>query len=205
MIDMISNWAGELVIALVIVTLIEMLLPDNKIKKYVKTVIGLYIVFCIISPFINKEKFAEILEDTEKSLEKIQIENQVYSKLESSDSSIQSLYIQEFEKDVIKTVEKLGYKVKKCEVNIQIDATKENAGIHAINLKIWTKTSDLDNANIEIEEVQKVEISINDKKEGNNNDTINETEDTKKVKQFLSEHYEINEDKITINQEWKNR
>ena len=54
MIDVISNWAGELVVSLIIVTVIEMLLPDNKIKKYVKTVIGVYIIFCIISPFIDK-------------------------------------------------------------------------------------------------------------------------------------------------------
>ena len=51
MIKLISNWAGQLIVALVVVTIIEMLLPDNKIKKYVKTVIGLYIIFCIISPF----------------------------------------------------------------------------------------------------------------------------------------------------------
>ena len=104
MMDFISNWAGELVVALIIVTIIEMLLPENKTKKYVKTVIGVYIIFCIISPFINKEEFAVILKETEKNLEKIKIESQVSSKLEEN-SSIEALYIQEFEKDVIKKVE----------------------------------------------------------------------------------------------------
>lgn len=196
MINLISDWAGELVVSLVIVTLIEMLLPDNNIKKYVKTVIGVYIIFCILSPFINKEQFSTIVKNTEKSLKKIQIESQVSTS--NDNSSIENLYIQEFEKDVIKKVEGLGYKVKKCNVNIEIDASKENAGINSIYLEIRSKKIN-SNENIEIEEIEKVEISINDAEEGNNKNE-NETKDTKELKQFLCSYYEINENKIKINQ-----
>lgn len=199
MIEIISNWAGELIVALVIVTIIEMLLPNNKIKKYVKMVIGLYIIFCIISPFIDKEEFSSIYKETQRSLEKIQLETQVTSELESTDSTIEALYIQEFEKDVITRVEELGYEVKKCEVSIEIDATKENAGINAINLNIGGKKSSNQNKNVEIENVEKVEISINNQDRANNNNE-KETEDTKKVKEFLMEHYEISEEKVKITQ-----
>ena len=196
MIDVISNWAEELVIALIIVTIIEMLLPENKTKKYVKTVIGVYIIFCIISPFINKEEFATILEETEKNLEKIKIESQVSSNLEEN-SSIEALYIQEFEKDVIKKVEELGYEVKECSVEIEINASKDNAGINGIYLKIGKKKSE-DNAssNVEIEDVEKVEISINNQNIVNNKNE--ETSDTKKVKKFLSNYYEISKEKIKV-------
>lgn len=198
MIDLISNWAGELVVSLIIVTLIEMLLPDNKIKKYVKTVIGVYIIFCILSPFINKEEFAMILKNTEKSLEKIRIESQVSASQDNN--SIEQLYIQEFEKDVIKRVEYLGYEVKECNVNIEINASKENAGINSIYLEIANqKINDAGNENVEIENVEKVEISINKQEEGNNKGE-NATEDTKNVKQFLSNYYEISENKIKITQ-----
>lgn len=197
MINIISNWAGEIVVSLVIVTLIEMLLPDNKIKKYVKTVIGVYIIFCIISPFIDKEEFAKIFENTEKNLEKIRIESQVSSNVESTQNSIEALYIQEFENDVIKKVEELGYKVKKCNVDIEINASKDNAGINAIYLNIGEK-KDNTNQGIQVENVEKVEISINDKEEGNNKDE--ETEDSKKVREFLSNHYEISKEKIKITQ-----
>jgi stage III sporulation protein AF len=198
MIDVISSWAGELVVSLVIVTLIEMLLPDNKIKKYVKTVIGVYIIFCIISPFIDKEEFSVIFENAEKNLEKIQIESQVSSALEDSNSSIEALYIQEFEKDVIKKVEELGYEVKKCEVRIQINATKDNAGINAIYLKIGNKKIK-NEQNVQIENVQKVEISINAQEEGNNK-SEEENEDIKKVKEFLSTHYEISSEQVKVTQ-----
>ncbi len=199
MIDIISNWAGELVVSLVIVTIIEMLLPENKTKKYVKTVIGVYIIFCIMSPFIDKNQFANILKDNQKNLEKIQIENQVSSNLENEDSGIEALYIQEFEKDVIKRVEEFGYEVIKCEVSIEINATKDNAGINRISLKIGNKkTKTEQNENIEIENVEKVEISINDELAGNNKSE--ETEDTKRVKEFLSDYYEISEEKVQVTQ-----
>lgn len=199
MIEFISNWAGELIVSLLIVTIVEMLLPDNRIKKYVKTVIGVYIVFCIISPFINKEEFVKLFKTAQKSLEKIQIQSQVSSS-QNEDSSIEALYIQEFEKDVIKKVENLGYKVKKCEVRIEIDAIKENAGVHAINLMIGEKNQNTIKSNIEIEEVEKVEISINESNTANNNEE-KENDDTKKIKKVLSEYYEIKEEKIRITQE----
>lgn len=196
MMDFISNWAGELVVALIIVTIIEMLLPENKTKKYVKTVIGVYIIFCIISPFINKEEFAVILKETEKTLEKIKIESQVSSQLEEN-SSIEALYIQEFEKDVIKKVEELGYIVKQCSVVIEINALKENAGINEIYLKIGKKKlEDNGNLNVEIKDIEKIEISINDQEVGNNK--TEETSDTRAVKRFLSGYYEISEEKIKV-------
>ena len=195
MINIISNWAGELVVSLVVVTIIEMLLPENKIKKYVKTVIGIYIIFCIISPFIDKEEFSRIFENAQKDLEKIQTENQVTSNL-NTDTTIENLYIQEFEKEITKKVGELGYKVNKCEVDIQIDATKENAGINAIYINISDKKTE-QNSNIEIENIQKIEISINNTAEGNNKNDI-ENEDIRKVRELLSSYYEIKEEKIKI-------
>lgn len=202
MIEVISNWAGDLVVSLIIVNLIEMLLPENKIKKYVKTVIGVYIIFCIISPFIDQKQFLAIWESTEKELEKIRIESQVASSQEAS-SSIEGLYIQEFEKEVSKKVQELGYTVKKCKVELEINASKENAGINTIYLEIEDKKNkSKQNADIQVEGIQRVQISINNSKEGNNKDKQqDEMEETKELKKILSEYYEIEEEKIKIIQE----
>ena len=50
----ISDWIQGIIIAVVIGTIIEMILPDGNCKKYVKVVIGVYILFSIISPVITK-------------------------------------------------------------------------------------------------------------------------------------------------------
>ena len=205
MIETISNWAGELVVAMIISTLIEMLLPDNKTKKYVKTLIGTYIVFCIISPFINQNDILSF-ESIEKELESYNKEVKIQES-EENQISMENLYIEEFKKDVIKNVENLGYKVKKCEVDIQIDATKENAGINKIKLIIGEKkvqnNDDEEVKNeIKIEEVEKVEISINNNQNENNiTENIEENLEIKEVKTYLSNYYEISENRVNVTQD----
>lgn len=203
MIEIISNWAGELVVAMIVTTLIEMILPDNKTKKYVKTLIGTYIVFCIISPFINESNvfsFDSIEKELESYNKEVEIQNQ-----EKSGISMESLYLEEFRKDVVENVENLGYEVKKCEVDIEIDATKENAGINQIKLTIGKEQTKSDNekdAKNEIKEVQKVEISINSNGiENNINENIEESESARTVKTYLCDYYEISENRVKVTQD----
>lgn len=207
MIEAISNWAGELVVALIVTTLIEMLLPENKIKKYVKTLIGVYIVFCIISPFIDESKvlsFENIEKELERYSKELNMDDIQTIDDQNRSDSMESLYIEEFRKDVIEQVEKQGYEVGKCDVDIQIDATKENAGINKIYLVIGKKQiqEDKQNSNeIKIEEVEKVEISINaTSSEDNMSEEVEVSEDTLKVKKYLCEHYEISEDRVIVTQ-----
>ncbi|MGN1301562.1 MAG: stage III sporulation protein AF, partial [Clostridia bacterium] len=54
MIEIINSWAQKIIIVVIICTIIEMILPEGKNKKYIKTVIGIYVVFTIISPIISK-------------------------------------------------------------------------------------------------------------------------------------------------------
>lgn len=54
MIENISSWAEQIIVAVIIATLIEMILPNGNNKKYVKAVIGVYILFTIISPIFKK-------------------------------------------------------------------------------------------------------------------------------------------------------
>ena len=58
MIEILSSWAKGLGLAIVVVSILEMLLPNNKTKKYIRMVMGIYIIFNIISPLIqNKDAF----------------------------------------------------------------------------------------------------------------------------------------------------
>ena len=54
MISKINVWTQGILIATIIAIIIQLILPENKNKKYIKVIIGIYILFCIIHPVIGK-------------------------------------------------------------------------------------------------------------------------------------------------------
>ena len=52
MLDVITDWAKNICLALILISILEMLLPNNKTKKYVKMVMGIYLLFSI-PPYHN--------------------------------------------------------------------------------------------------------------------------------------------------------
>ena len=60
MIEFLSSWAKSLGLAIIVISILEMLLPNNKTKKYVRMVFGLYIIFNILSPFIRNKDILDV-------------------------------------------------------------------------------------------------------------------------------------------------
>ena len=133
MINFMSSWAEQIVLAIVIATIIELILPKNKNKKYIEMVIGIYILFNIISPIIkNKEIF---------SIEKYNIENyetkiQYEVDQTSMDKRLEKIYLEELENTVKTKFEENGLEVVKCTVDAVLDTNQKNAGIHSITVKV---------------------------------------------------------------------
>ena len=48
MIGFISSWAEQIIIAVIVVTILEMILPKGNSKKYIQTIMGVYILYTII-------------------------------------------------------------------------------------------------------------------------------------------------------------
>ena len=91
MIEFIKTWVNQIIVAVIIATVIEMILPNGNNKKYIKMVIGLYVLFTIIQPI------SKII--TGKSLE---VSNFNYEKYFSKDISKE--YSQDFEESNSKLI-----------------------------------------------------------------------------------------------------
>ena len=48
MLEIISVWAQGIIVSVIIATIIEMILPNSSNSKYIKVVIGVFILFNII-------------------------------------------------------------------------------------------------------------------------------------------------------------
>ncbi|MCI8272993.1 MAG: stage III sporulation protein AF [Clostridia bacterium] len=158
MINFISSWAEQIVIAVIIATIIELVLPNNKNRKYIQMVIGVYILFNIISPIIkNKEEFNKI---DEYKVEEYNTTNSQYIVDQSSmDKRLEKIYLEELENNIRQKFTDKGYTVSKCVIDAELDTTKRNAGIHQITVKITPSMSEGELNDIRNEIIEEYEIS----------------------------------------------
>ena len=96
-------------------------------------VIGVYVLFNIISPIIkNKEKISV----EEYNIDKYETKSQYEVDQSSMDERIERIYLEELKNNAISKFEEAGFSVEKCVVDAELDTKKKNAGIHSINVRI---------------------------------------------------------------------
>lgn len=195
MIEFLSSWAQGIIVAVIIATLIEMILPNSSSKKYVKVVIGMYILFTIVSPIIKKLGGKDInlntidIEKYEQQISKS--DNTISRKFEDNNTrSIKDIYVSNLKADISAKLKEKGYEIDTSDIQIKDD---ENYTIEKITLKL-----------IKMEQKQEKnnEIVINTVKIGNTisqKDSKTLSDDEKQeVKDYISETYDIDKKNINI-------
>lgn len=195
MIEFLSSWAQGIIVAVIIATLIEMILPNSSSKKYVKVVIGMYILFTIVSPIIKKVGGKDInlntinIEKYEQQIAKS--DNTISRKFEDNNTrSIKDIYVSNLKADISAKLKEKGYEIDTSDIQIKDD---ENYTIEKITLKL-----------IKMEQKQEKnnEIVINTVEIGNTisqKDSKTLSDDEKQeVKDYISETYDIDKKNINI-------
>ncbi len=201
MIDWISTWAQSIIIAVIIATIIEMILPSGSSKKYIKVVTGVYILFTIISPVITKFTgktlaVSDILELDSYVNEIKQKEVSQNLLAENNSSSIKDIYTANLKSDIKNKLKQKGYSANNIVLTVGDD---ENYTLNKIELDIEKIKEDKQEVN-EIEAVNKINITIsNSVVEKNNNKSSISDNEKEKIKQYLSSVYEIDEKDILVN------
>lgn len=201
MIDWISTWAQSIIIAVIIATIIEMILPSGSSKKYIKVVTGVYILFTIISPVITKFTgktlaVSDILELDSYVNEIKQKEVSQNLLAENNSSSIKDIYTANLKSDIKNKLKQKGYSANNIVLTVGDD---KNYTLNKIELDIEKIKEDKQEVN-EIEAVNKINITIsNTVVEKNNNKSSISDKEKEKIKQYLSSVYEIDEKDILVN------
>ena len=133
MINFISSWAEQIVLAVIIATIIELILPKNKNRKYIQMVIGVYVLFNIISPIIKNK---EAISVENYNIEKYETNSTYEIDQSSMDERIEKIYLEELQNNTTSKFENDGFTVERCIVDAELDTNKKNAGIHLITVKI---------------------------------------------------------------------
>ena len=195
MIEFLSSWAQGIIVAVIIATLIEMILPNSSSKKYVKVVIGMYILFTIVSPIIKKLGGKDInlntidIEKYEQQISKS--DNTILRKFEDNNTrSIKDIYVSNLKADISAKLKEKGYEIDTSDIQIKDD---ENYTIEKITLKL---------IKMEQKQGKNNEIVINTVEIGNtisqkDSKTLSDDEE-QEVKDYISETYDIDKKNINI-------
>lgn len=176
MVNWISLWIQGIVIAVIISTIIEMVLPNSNTKKYIRTVIGAYLIFVIISPIVVKITSKEI---KLSSYELPEIKQQKIKEIDIN-TYVEATYINTIKQEIIKSIEEKGYKVS----NIKIDIERKNeeyGNINKIELIISKKVANASS-------IEPINININSKTK--KEDTFTK-EEIQEIKKYLEEEYGV--------------
>lgn len=196
-----------------------MILPEGNSKKYIKVVIGVYVLFTIVSPVITKVSGKEIkvsdildlneyiqeIEETSKMQNYIEIENE---------GNIMNIYVNGIKEDMKAKIEAKGYIVNNIEISI---ADYETYSIQEVILDVEnkeirdmyagdsenTQTDQNVNSESEIEKIDKVNEINKVKVEVSNESGTSNSNNTNESVEENSSDREKNELNITQKQELK--
>lgn len=193
MISWFSGWAKGIILSVLIVTILEMILPEGKNKKYIKIVMGVYIMFCIVSPIISKITNSEISLDISK-YENILGTGSVQASSDLNtinNQNIENIYLNSIKTNVKEELERKGYECEAVDITANINVEKQEAEIYKIDITGVSQKED-----DSIKKVNKVEIGEDTTEETTNILTAGQINE---LKEHFSDKYEIEKNKIFIN------
>ena len=200
MISVINSWAKGIILAIIIATIIEIILPEGNNKKYIKTIIGIYILFVMIQPFIsnNKININSIIQETTSKMDEYKPEELTLE----TNQYIEETYASKIREDIKEKVKNKGYNINSLNLNIETKDEELYGEIKSINIKI-SKIENIEEQNItenEVEKIDNVEINLsNNPDEKDKNEEITENE-IQELKEYLSSEYGTAKEKIHINE-----
>ena len=203
MIKIINSWAKGIILAIIIATIIEIILPEGNNKKYVKTIIGVYILFVMIHPLIssNKINIDSIIQETTSKIDEYKTENLTLE----TNQYIEETYLSKMQEDINEKLKNKGYNIDFLNLDIETENEEFYGEVKAINIQISKIENIEKEENLTESTVQKIDnIEINLSNEPIVDEESKKEEITKdeieELKEYLSNEYGTAKEKIHINE-----
>ena len=190
MVEIINSWAQKIIIVIIICTIIEMILPEGKNKKYIKTVIGIYVVFTIISPIISNINTNTL--NLSKHFEIEESQTVETSTTINTNKYIEEVYKEKLKSDIRTKIEVMDYAVQNIDLVIETENEETYGTILKLGLQVKEQQQEEVQSKIKINK-----IVVGDERKEEPSSSISDKE-KEKIKQYLAEMYYINTNDINI-------
>lgn len=186
----IKSFVITLVSMIILITAIELIAPDNSMKKYVKFVLGTILIAVMISPIVSLiSNGEEVL--TKEIEEYIQIADNksIEASNEYKENNSEIVFKESLEQNCISLL-KEKFKDLDFEINIDCDVDMKNINYLINNVNIGVKDK-------EVSTIKKIIINkSNDSTEvSSNEDTVKNKDE---IEDYLSETLNITKDNIKV-------
>lgn len=193
MVTYVSSWARQIILAVIVGIILEMILsPNSKNTKYIKTVIGIYVMYAIIAPGINLIN-GEKIDFSNIDYEKYFANTDIYLEMEENineiaENNFKESYELKLKQDIENKLNKKGFVVSSIKLEIELNQESQEYGsIREMKIGLSKK-----------EEI-KQEIVVNKVMIGEKEEKriISENEKSE-IKEFLRQEYGIDNKNIII-------
>ena len=187
--NFIREWLKDIVVLFVIISLVELIIPKGNMKKYVDFIIGIIIVFTVISPFTKLINFdINLDEKIETFSNDITMKEDVVS---TQNEQIEEIFKTNLSSEIKKIVkENSDYKVKDIYISTKPD-DQNLLLIEYINIILDTDKQSKD-SEIKIEKINLGNESIPVSSSAN---------DFEELKNLIIDYLQIDEERLIISVE----
>lgn len=196
--DIITGWVTNIILLILVATVLELLLPNSSMQRYVKMVIGLMLMAVILSPLLKifTEDFDVMLRSvtSTSSGTGFQMENSIETKKSEIQAS-NSAYIEEQMAVQLKSqVEKELREQFNLEISSLSLALGEVDGEKNINqIAVKVKEASQDDS---VSTVEAVSVSLSE-----NDEEVEQDTNAKKVAYFLADEWELYPKQVGVEME----
>lgn len=188
MIDWIRNWVTTICVAVIFITAVELIMPNDKFKKYVQFVMGLILIAVILNPIVQllhqNSGVSTFINNADKYFNDASYDKN-YSKYKTDDKqSTLSTFKLNLENTCVKIL-KEKYPESEYAVKATVGYKDNEVVIEGLEIRMQN------NSVKKVERVQINNTEIDKGKEQNN-------ENSRKIKTYLKEQLKISEDVIHV-------
>ncbi|OZM57631.1 stage III sporulation protein AF [Lottiidibacillus patelloidae] len=199
-----TSWISNIILFVLLAVVLELLLPNSVLQRYVKMVIGLLLIVIILSPLLKfvTEDFEKVLASMSISnnQEEKKIENLIESKKKEIQAS-QHAYILKQMAVHMKTaseeelMEKYGLVIS--DIHLTVDENDQGISDEVTQVQVFL-SDQLDNEQVAVEVVKRVEIDTSKPKKQETNEPDLKAEE---IQELLAYRWGISSEKIVISVE----
>jgi len=203
MVSVINSWAKGIILAVIISAIIEIILPEGNNKKYVKTIIGIYMLFVMVQPLITKVSnkninIDSIIKQTTGKMNEYETKDLAID----TNAYIEQTYIDKLQEDMEQKFKEKGYCIQSLNLDIETKDEEKYGEIKNINMQIAKiEQEEIEKKESTVNEIAEVKVEISEREEKETVQNIEILQDEiESLKEYLYTEYRTAKENIHINE-----